>query len=74
MILMHFLHKQGEFDKNSTNYLRKIQHILGEKDAKSNELIIFKHSLKIIIEKLRKVTELFKTESTYNLLYIKMKH
>ena len=48
MILMHFLHKQGGFDKNSISYLRKIQRSLGEKDAKSNELVIFKRSLNII--------------------------
>ena len=41
MILMYFLHKQGGSDTNSTNYLRRIQRSLGEKDAKSNELIIF---------------------------------
>ncbi len=42
MILMDFLYKQGGFDANSFSYLRKIQRSLGEKDAKSNELIIFK--------------------------------
>ncbi len=33
MILMYFLHKQGEIDTNSTSYLRKFQRSLGEKDA-----------------------------------------
>jgi len=46
MILMHFLYKQGGFDKNSIGYLRKIQRSLGVKDAKSNKLIIFNQSLK----------------------------